>query len=62
MPGTMQIRANKKGMEFEISTIAKLVLLLVGIALVLYLLVGPNSINTLLTSWTGSFLEKATLY
>ncbi len=62
MPGTMQIIANRKGMEFAIGTIAKLVLLLVGVALALYLLVGPNSINTLLKSWTDAFLEKATLY
>jgi len=56
------MRTNKKGSEFSISTIAKLVLLLVGIALVLYLLVGPNSVKTLLTSWTDAFLAKATLY
>jgi len=56
------MRTNNKGSEFAISTIAKLVLILVAIALVLYLLVGPNSIKTLLTSWTDDFLAKATLY
>lgn len=61
MYGNMRI-ANKRGMEFAIGTIAKLLLLLVGLALALYLLVGPNSINTLLESWTGAFLEKATVY
>jgi hypothetical protein len=53
---------NKKGMEFAIGTIAKLVLLLVGLAVAFYLLFGPNSIKTLLESWTGAFLEKSQIY
>ena len=53
---------NKKGMEFTISTIAKLVLLMVGLALILLFLTGPNSVNSILEKWTETFISEAKIY
>lgn len=50
-------------MEFAIATIAKLVLLLVGLALILMFLTGSDSsVNSLLEKWTEMFISEARIY